>query len=107
MGSLSEPDRTIVIDVGNCKRSFVPVFTVFADGTLFHNYFVTYSIGVRGSLSVFAFIVLTDESLFPFFDKLPVRFEVDILNRIAIEYQLCWCGLCGSVYGGSHREADC
>ena len=66
---------------------------MFTVGSLLHNYFVTYGIGVRGSLGIFAFVILNDKLLLTFLDILSVRFKADILNRIAIEYQLCWRGV--------------
>jgi hypothetical protein len=81
---------------------------VFAIGILFHNHIVIYFVNVSDALGVFAFVVLTDEFLFPFLNTLPVGLEgqPDILNRIAIEYKLSWSGLGSCMYGGLHSEAN-
>ena len=80
---------------------------MFAVRILGNDYLIADGVGVVFALGIFPLVVLTDKLLLPVFNVLPVGFEANVVDRIAIEHKLRRRGSSGSMYSGSHREANC
>ena len=73
---------------------------------LFYHHSIVEFVLIRDTLGVLLLVVLLDQSLATILDILPVCFEANVVNRIAIEHKLCWRCAHGGVYCGTHCEAD-
>jgi len=61
---------------------------MFAVRILGNDYLIADGVGVVFALGIFPLVVLTDKLLLSVFNVLPVGFEANVVNRIAIEHKL-------------------
>jgi len=102
-----ELDRSILAYFGHSIGTIVTVFTVLALGFLVNKNFVPHTVSVVNPVCFLTHVVLHNNVLPSLANILPIRFKVNIVNRVTIKHKLGRHSTICGVHSGLHREANC
>ena len=83
---LLESDGPIIINPSDNERAIVLVTVVLTVRVCLDCDSVTYLVSVGNTFLILPSVVLSDQVLLPVLNELPIRFETDVVHRIATKH---------------------